>query len=123
MFDGAVRVTQRVAIAIPTITDDHRAWVDPFMYKSCRRFCPVQEQEVFCRTLVQHRQTSLTLNRVPSIVLSLTELGLINLDGLVRTPDFSDLPSKNLSIVSLQNMPQSATVWSLRLCSFPIWIA
>ena len=39
MIDGAVLVTLRLEIAIRTsaIADDHRAWFDPFTYKSHQR--------------------------------------------------------------------------------------
>ena len=60
MVDGAVLVTLRVAgLRTPAIADDLRAWFDPFTYKIHQRVggCLVREQEMFCRTLVRHRQT------------------------------------------------------------------
>jgi hypothetical protein len=58
---GEVRETVSVEIAVrtPAVTDDHCAWFDPVMYDDhqCVGGCPVQEQEMFYRTLIQHRQT------------------------------------------------------------------
>ena len=48
------------------------------------------------------------------MVLSPTEIAFVNFDGLVRTTELSEQPSVNTSLVSLQNIPQSATVLELK---------
>jgi len=128
MVYGAVHVTQRVEIAIrtPAIADDRRAWFDPFTYNSRQRVGgSVRDGNKKCSagSPFDTAKRPLTLNRVPSIVLSSTDLAIVNFDGLIRTTDLVKVPSNNSSMVSLQNMPQSATVWSPRPGSFSIWWA
>ena len=93
MVDGAVRVTLRVEIAIrtPTIADDRRAWFDPFTYNSRQRVGgSVRNGNRKCSAgpSFDTAKHPLNLNRVPSIVLSPTDLALVNLDGLIRTTNF-----------------------------------
>jgi len=62
VVDSAVQETLIVEIAVctPAVTDDRSAWFDPGMY-DCRQCVGgsfrLREQIMFCRTLVQHRQT------------------------------------------------------------------
>jgi len=93
MIDGAVRVTLRAEIAIrsPAIADDRRAWFDPFTYNS--RQCvggSVRNgnKKSSAGPSFDTAKHPLTLNRVPSIVLSPTDLALVNFDGLIRTANF-----------------------------------
>jgi len=127
MVDGAVHVNQRVEIAIriPAIADDRRAWFDPFTYNSHQRvggYVRNGNKKFSAGHSFDSAKRPLTLNRVPSIVLSPTDLS-VNFDGLIRATDFVKATRKNSSMVSLQNMPQSATVWSLTPGSFSIWWA
>jgi hypothetical protein len=57
---------------------------------------------------------------VSSMILAPTELALINLSGVLGAPILTELPSRNTSMVSLQNMPQSVTVCALR--QYSLWI-
>ena len=90
MVDGAVRVTQRVEIAIcaPANADDRRAWFDPFMYNSRQRVggsVRYGNEKCSAGPSFDTAKHPLTLNRVPSIVLPPTELDFMNLDDLIRT--------------------------------------
>jgi len=93
MVDGPVRVSQRVEIAIriPAIADDRRAWFDPFTYNSRQRVGgSVRGVNKKCSDgpSFYTAKHPLTLNRVPSIILWPTDLALVNFDGLVWTTDF-----------------------------------
>ena len=89
---SAVRENLRVEIAVrtPAITDNRSAEFDPGMFDG--RQCvggSVRYGDKKCSTgpscnTVEH---PLTLNRVSPMVLSPTELALVDLDGLVRSTD------------------------------------
>jgi hypothetical protein len=49
--------------------------------------CPVRNKKCSAEPSFDTAKHPLTLNRVPSIVLSPTDLALVNLDGLIRTTD------------------------------------
>ena len=59
VIEVAVRLTVRPDILIrsPAIIDQLSAGFDPSTNFARRRFCPVQEQEMFYQTRVPHRQT------------------------------------------------------------------
>jgi hypothetical protein len=50
---------------------------------------------------------------VAPVVFASTELALVDFDGLVGPPIFSQQPSKYTNMASLQNWPQSAIVSEL----------
>ena len=89
MVDGAVRLTLRVEIAIPTpaIADDRRAWFDPF---TCKSRQPVGgsvrygNKKCSAGPSFDTAKYPLNLNRLPSIVFAPTDLAL---DDLIRTTD------------------------------------
>ena len=92
MIDGAVLVTLRLEIAIctPAIADDHRAWFDPFTYKSRQRVggsVRYGNKKCSAGPSFDTAKHPLTLNRVPSIILSPTDLALVNFDDPIRTAD------------------------------------
>jgi len=92
MVNGAVRVTMRVEIAIrtPAIADDRRAWFDPFTYKSRQRVggsVRYGNKKCSAGPSFDTAKHPMTLNRVPSIVFSPTDLALVNFDDLIRTAD------------------------------------
>jgi len=79
MVDGAVRVTQRVEIAIrtPAIADGRRAWFDPFTYNSRQRVGgSVRDggKKCFAGPTLDTAKHPLTLNIVPFNALSPTDL-------------------------------------------------
>jgi hypothetical protein len=128
VVNGAVRVALRTKIAVGTtaIADDCSARFDPVTYDGHQ--CVggfVRYGNKKCSAGLSFYTTThpLTLNRVSSMILLSTELALVNLDGLLRTTNFSELPSINTSMVSLQNIPQSATVCALREYSCRTWLA
>jgi len=93
MVDGAVRVTQRVEIALRTsaIADDCRACFDPFTYNSRQRVGgSVRDGNKKCSagSSFDTAKHPLTLNRVPSILLWAADLAVLNFEGLIRTTDF-----------------------------------
>jgi hypothetical protein len=93
MVDGAVLETLRVEIAVrtPAITDDRSAAFDPGMY-NCRQYASgsVRNSNKKCSAGPSFNTAKhpLTLDRVSPMVLTPTELALVNFDGLVRTTDF-----------------------------------
>ena len=123
MVDGAVRVTQRVEIAIftPAITDDRRASFDPFTYNRRQRVGgSVQDGSKKCSAEPSFDTATPTDPERGALYCTFADRSC---SCQFRPPIFSELPSKNSSMVSPQNMPQSAIAWSLRPSSFSIWWA
>jgi len=93
VVQGTVRETLTVHIAVrkPAVTDDRCSWFDPVMYdgRQCVG-CFVRYRNKKCSTgpSFNTARHPLTLSRVSPVVLSPTELALVNLDGLVRTTNF-----------------------------------
>jgi hypothetical protein len=93
VIDSAVLVTQRIEVEVrtPAIADDGGAGFDPVTYnvnqcvsgsiRNGNKKCPAG----FALNTAIH---PLTLNRVPSMVISPSELALVNFGGLVRITDF-----------------------------------
>ena len=90
MIGGAVRVNQRVEIAIrtPAIAYDNRAGFDPVTYDARQHVgSSVQygNKECSAGPSFNNAKHLLNLNRVPCIILPPTELALVNFNGLIRT--------------------------------------
>ena len=93
VVDCVVRETLsgEIAVHTPAITDDHTAGFDPVMYDgrqcvgSSARYGNKKCSAGHSFNTAKH---PLTLMKVFSMVLSPTELALVNLDGLVRTTKF-----------------------------------
>jgi hypothetical protein len=87
---GAMRVTLQTEIVVctPAVTDNRSAVFDPVMYDGHQ--CvggSVQHgnKKCFAGLLFNTAKHPLTLNRASPMILSPTELALINFDGLIRT--------------------------------------
>jgi hypothetical protein len=125
---GAVRVNLRLDISIrsATITDGRGVGSKPNTGNvhqgvgSCVRY---GNKKCSIGPAFDSARHSLTLNRVSPMVFSPNELALVISTVLLGSPIFSELPYKYTSRGCLQNMPQSAIVWSLKWCSCWNWLA
>jgi len=91
---SAVRVTLRTEIAVctPAITDDCSASFDPVMYDGhqCVGGSVLHGNKKCSAGLLFHTSKHpLTLNRVSPMILSPTELSLINLNSFLRTTNLN----------------------------------
>jgi len=90
VVDGSVRVTLKTEIAVctPAITDDCSARFDPVTYDGhqCVGGSVLHgNKKCFAKLSFNTAKHPMTLNRVSPMILSPTELALINFDSLVRT--------------------------------------
>jgi hypothetical protein len=125
VVDSVMPVTLRTETVVrtPAFTENRSAGFDPVTYDGhqCVGSSVLYgKKKCFAGLSFDTAKHPLTLNRVSRMILSPTELALVNFDSLVRTTEFTGQLSKNTSIVSLQNMTQSATVCALRRSS--CWI-
>jgi hypothetical protein len=118
--NGAVRVTVRVEISVrtPAITDDRSPGLSPCIYNGLPSVIGSARngnEKRFTRLALNTTKHPLPLNRVNFMIFAPTELALVDLDFIDRTAI-----SIYTNMVFLQNWPQSAIVFGLKLCSF--WI-
>ena len=85
VIDSAVRVTQQIVIAVrtPAVTDDG----NPAVNQCVRRSIRYGNKKCSARLSFNTTKHPLTLNKVPSMIISPSEHALVNFDGLVRTTD------------------------------------
>jgi hypothetical protein len=94
VVDGLMRVTLRPEIAVrtPAITYDRSAGFDPVTFNGhkCVGGSVLNgDKKCFPRLSFDTAKHPLTLNRVSPMILSPTELALVNFDGLLRTTNLN----------------------------------
>jgi hypothetical protein len=94
VVDSAMLVTQRSEIVVrtPATTNDPCAGLDPVTYngQKCVGGSVLDGNKKCLSGLTLYTaKHPLTLNRVTPMILSPTELTLVNFDGLIRTTDLS----------------------------------
>jgi hypothetical protein len=83
-----VRINKVDAEVYSAVADDHSAGFDPGMYYGCQfvsGFVWNRHKKCSAGPLFNTTKHPLTLNGVSSLVLTSTELALVNFDGLIRT--------------------------------------
>jgi len=128
MINGSVRITQSVEIPVrsPAITDHRSTRFDPSIYNGHQgvggsvRYWKKECSARFTFDTAKHplplTGRPLLYFRRPNMLSSISTI-------LLGPQSFSEQPSIYCSIVSLQGMPQSATVLELKLRSSRISLA
>jgi hypothetical protein len=91
---GAMHVTLRsdIAVRTPTITNDRFAWFGPVTYdghQCVSGSVPNGNKKCCTRLSFNTAKHPLTLNRLPLMIFSPTELALVNFDGPVTTTNLN----------------------------------